>query len=127
MNKYRIKIDDSIYEMEVELVGADNTSIQAPAAVKAAANHPPVVKPAPAVKPSAPSGAGKKVNSPMPGMIIKTHYNVGDAVQAGQPVVVLEAMKMENEINAPKSGHLLQLAVKEGQVVSSGDFLFEIG
>lgn len=68
-----------------------------------------------------------EVNSPMPGLIVEVRAAVGDAVEEGQTVVILESMKMQNELKAPRSGHLTQIAVNKGQTVEKGALLVVIG
>lgn len=112
MSKYKITLNGKAYELEVELMDGSAPVAAAPkAAPKAAA---PVA-----------GGAGC-VNAPMPGTILRVNKNVGDSVAAGESVVVLEAMKMENDINAPKAGKIKSLSVAQGQTVAAGEFLFEV-
>ena len=73
------------------------------------------------------TGAGEAVNAPMPGNILKVNVKAGDAVKSGTVLVVLEAMKMENEIMAPKSGTVTQVLVQKGSSVNTGDALVVIG
>jgi len=128
MTKYRIKLNGKVYEMEVELIGGDGAAQP----VKAAAPVPsaPVREtPAPQKAASAPSAATGKagaVTSPLQGTIIKINAANGDAVKAGQTVIVLEAMKMQNDIAAPKDGTLSDLAVAVGDNVKSGQVLFVV-
>jgi biotin carboxyl carrier protein len=68
-----------------------------------------------------------EVNSPMPGLIVEVRTTVGATVQEGQTVVILESMKMQNELKAPRSGTVLQIAVSKGQTVEKGALLVEIG
>ena len=93
----------------------------APAAPTPAAAAP-AAAPAPATAPAAPAvtGTGDPVNSPMPGTILRVEVKEGDAVKAGQLLVVLEAMKMENEILAPKDGTVAQVVVSKGSHVETG-------
>lgn len=76
--------------------------------------------------------AGEETDGPvqlkarMPGRVIRVLHQVGDTIEAGTGLVVIEAMKMQNEMKAPKSGTLLQCRVQEGQTVNTGDLLFEI-
>ena len=88
----------------------------------------PAAAPA-AAAPAAPvvTGSGEMVAAPMPGTILKVNVKNGDAVKEGQVLVVLEAMKMENEIMAPKSGTITQVAVQKGASVNTGDALVFIG
>lgn len=71
-------------------------------------------------------GEGAKVEAPMPGTILEVKVAVGDTVKAGQPVVVLEAMKMENDIVAPVDGKVTSIVVKKGDAVNSGDVMATI-
>ncbi len=128
--KYKITLNNRTYEVEVELAEAMPLSqyqAYAPAAVPAAA---PAAAPvaAPAAAPAAvPAGAGDVVSAPMPGTILKVNVNKGDTVKEGQVLVVLEAMKMENEIMAPKAGTITQVAVQRGSNVDTGAPLVFIG
>ena len=88
----------------------------------------PVAAPAPAAAPAAPApaagGAGSvKVSSPMPGKILAVKANVGDSVKKGQVILILEAMKMENEVVAPEDGTIASIDVTVGASVESGDTL----
>ena len=120
MKKYNVNVNGTMYEVTVEeVVGG--------AAPVAAA---PVAAPAPAAAPApvaAPAGAGEKVSSPMPGTILAVNVNVGDTVAEGQVLMVLEAMKMENEIMAPKAGTVTSVAVQKCATVESGTLLCVIG
>ena len=81
---------------------------------------------APAPKPLA-SGAGKAVTSPLPGVIIAVKVNVGDSVKAGQEVAVLEAMKMENSIEAVQDGTVTAIHVAKGDSILEGAAIVTIG
>ena len=127
--KYELTLNGRTYEVEVEL--AEPMLMQefqsyAPAPAAAAA---PVVEAAPSAAPAAAPaviGAREKVDSPMPGTILKVNVAAGQAVKEGDLLVVLEAMKMENEIFAPKSGTVSQVAVSKGASVNTGDVLVVI-
>ena len=130
--KYKITLNNRIYEVEVEAGKAmllDEYEAVAPAApAPATAAAPVAAAPAPAA-PAAPAvtGAGEAVKAPMPGTILKVAVSQGQAVKAGQVLVVLEAMKMENEIMAPKDGTVTQVVTAKGASVSTGDPLIVIG
>ena len=126
MSKYRITLEGKTYEMEVELVGEGGAVKQA---VKKAAVSAPVAAPAapaaPAKQSQAEAGDGSVV-APMPGTVIKIVKNAGEAVKAGEVVLILEAMKMENEIAAPVDGTIAAINCTEGGTVAGGDVLFEV-
>lgn len=126
MSKYRIKLDGAVYEMEVEKVEEGMKVTAAPTWSKPAAAGSTNVQVAdPALKKETVS-EGNVVHSPMPGTVIKIfHYN-GEKVEKGQPVLVLEAMKMENEIVAPKSGIIDGMSAQEKTSVQGGDVLFTV-
>ena len=129
--KYKITLNGRTYEVEVEAGKAmllDEYEAIAPSAPAAPAA--PVA--APAAAPSAPAapavtGAGDPVNAPMPGTILKVNVQNGQAVKEGDVLVVLEAMKMENEILAPKNGTVTQVLVSKGSSVDTGAPLVVIG
>ena len=83
--------------------------------------------PAPAAAPAAPAGAGESVTAPMPGNVLDVLVAVGAKVSAGDAVVLLEAMKMENEIVAPCDGTVTSISVKKGDVVDTDAVLFTVG
>ena len=130
--KYKVTLNGRTYEVEVEAGKAmllDEYEAIAPSAPAAAA---PVAAPAAAPAAAAPAapvvtGSGEMVAAPMPGTILKVNVTNGDAVKEGQVLLVLEAMKMENEIMAPKSGTITQVAVQKGASVNTGDALVFIG
>ena len=130
--QYKVTLNGRTYEVEVEAGKAmllDEYEAIAPAPAAAAA---PVAAPAAAPAAAAPAapvvtGAGEAVNAPMPGNILKVNVQNGQAVKAGQVLVVLEAMKMENEIMAPKDGTVTQVLVSKGSTVDTGAPLVVIG
>ena len=113
MKKYRVTVNGTAYEIELEeLTGA----APAPAAATAA---PAAPAPAPA---TAPAG-GEQVTSPMPGTILSINVAAGDTVKRGQVLMVLEAMKMENEIMCPCDGKIASVNTSKGASVESGTLL----
>ena len=127
--KYVVTLNGKNYEVEVEETDAVITAVTdaAPAApVAAAAPAAPEAAPAPAAAPAA-AADGQKVLSPMPGTILSVNVSVGSAVKAGEVILILEAMKMENEIVAPCDGTVKQLAVQKGSTVATDALLAVVG
>ncbi len=127
MKKYLITVKGISYEVEVEEIKgvADGKRAEAPAPAAEVKSVAPAadVKPT-APKPSAAVSEGKNsVTSPMPGTILKVNVKVGDSVKKGAVLMILEAMKMENEIMAPNDAVVASVAVSEGASVSTGDVL----
>ena len=130
--KYKVTLNGRTYEIEVEAGKAmllDEYEAIAPAAPAAAPVAAAAAPAAPAAAPAAPAvtGAGDAVTAPMPGTILKVNVQNGQAVKTGQVLVVLEAMKMENEIMAPKDGTVTQVVVSKGASVDTGAPLVIIG
>ena len=88
--------------------------------VQPAAAKPAAAAPAPAAKPAVAPAGGHGIKTPLPGVIIGVKVNIGDSVTKGQTVVVLEAMKMENNINADRDGKVVSIAVSKGDTVADG-------
>lgn len=131
--KYKVTLKGRTYEVEVEagqamLVDEYEAYAPAPAAAAPAAPAAPAAA-APAAAPAAPvvTGAGEPVNAPMPGTILRINVSQGQAVKSGDCLVVLEAMKMENEILAPKDGTVTQVVVSKGSSVDTGAPLVVLG
>mgnify|MGYP002516753855 CR=1 FL=1 len=118
MKNYRITVNGTSYDVTVEELAGGAAAPAAPAPVAVSA-------PAAAPAPAAPAGgAGSiKVSSPMPGKILAVKANVGDSVKKGQVILILEAMKMENEVVAPEDGTIASIDVTVGAMVESGDTL----
>ena len=118
MKSYTITVNGNVYDVTVE----ENGAVSAPAAAPRRAAAP---APAAAPKAAAPAGvAGSvKVNAPMPGKILKVNVNAGTAVKKGDVLLVLEAMKMENEICAPQDGTVATVECSVGDSVETGKVL----
>ena len=132
--KYKVTLNGRTYEVEVEAGKAMLLSeyeaivpTAAPAAAAAPAAPAAAAPAAPAAAAPAVTGAGEAVPAPMPGTILKVNVTAGQAVKAGTVLVVLEAMKMENEIMAPKDGTVTQVVVSKGSSVDTGAPLVVIG
>ena len=123
--KYRVTLNNRVYEVEVEegsavLLNEYEAASPAPAAVSAPA---PKQESAPA---PARSGDGNAVKAPMPGNILKISVTVGQKVSEGETLLVLEAMKMENEVTADRTGTVTGIIAAKGQTVETGDPLVVI-
>ena len=125
--KYKVTLNNRVYEVEVEQGEAmlvDEYELAAPAAPAPAAAAAPMAAAAPAAAAAPVSvAAGEPVKSPMPGNILKINVTQGQQVNEGDVIMVLEAMKMENEIVATRSGTIAQIAVSKGAVVETGAVL----
>ena len=141
MRTFNVNVNGVLYQVEVEEIAA-GAPAAAPAARPAAGPRRPIPgaaprpaapkAPAPAPKAApapaaAPAGKGENINAPMPGNILDVRVANGQAVTAGQILMILEAMKMENEIIAPCAGTVSNLSVQKGSTVSSGQLLCSIG
>ena len=129
-----ISVEDNIAEIEINgttyTVEVDKTMqpVKTPKLVRSVSvpstdSHPAVAKTA---NPSSPKGAGT-IKSPLPGVILDLFVKVGDVVNIGQRLLVLEAMKMENNIEADKAGKIVSVAKNKGDSVMEGDVLIVIG
>lgn len=137
--KYQVKVDGKVFEVEVEKVGGGYASLTpgsltaapaapvAPAPQAAAPAPAPAAPAAPAPAPAAPAPAGGAgdVVAPMPGTVLKVNVNNGDTVASGDVILILEAMKMENEIVAPCAG-TVTLNVKAGETVDTDAVLASV-
>lgn len=124
MKKFKITVDGKAYNVEVEEVREGVVAPQRPV---------PTAKPVPAPaalqrqeRPQVPTGDGS-LTAPMPGTILKVLVSKGDKVETGQALVILEAMKMENKINATTTGTITSIEVSQGQNVDTGQLLLTIG
>ena len=119
MKNYTITVNGNVYNVTVEEGVTSGAPVAAPVAAPKAA-------PAPAAAPAAPKSAGAgsvKVNAPMPGKVVAVKANAGDTVKKGQVILVLEAMKMENDIVAPADGTVASIDTAVGNAVEAGETL----
>ena len=141
-HNYNVQIDDvneastvahvvvNGVDYEVEIEGAKASTVSkpqvspAPKSANSAMITPSTATPSPRIAP-APSTSGSSVKCPLPGTVLSV--KVGDTVAAGQTLVVLEAMKMENNIDADRAGVVKQILVQQGATVMEGDVLIVIG
>lgn len=119
LRKFRIKIDGKMFEAEVEEIGGSDPF------VSSAPSRP--IAPAAASPPVVVSGSGNAVTAPMPGKIISVKVSKGQQVQTGDVVLILEAMKMEQEIKAPSGGTIADILVNPGDTVKKEQALILIG
>ena len=117
MRKFVINVNGKSYDVEVEEI-RDGVAVSTPVV------SAPVAAPAPQAAPAAPKATGTagsvKIESPMPGTVLKMNVKVGDTVAEGQAVAVLEAMKMENDIVAPSAGTVASVNVSVGDAIDTG-------
>ena len=111
MKKYRVNVNGTVYEVELEEITGAATPVAAPAA------------PAPAAPVAAAPAGGEKVTAPMPGNILSVNVTAGQSIKRGQVLMILEAMKMENEIMAPCDGVIASVNTSKGSTVESGALL----
>lgn len=114
MKVYKVKVNGKVYEVELESVSEKAGNIEAPA--QAAPKAAPVA-----------SGEGKEQKAPMAGTILDVKVSVGQQVNAGDVLFILEAMKLENEVVAEVSGVVKSIAVQKGAAVQNGQVLVVIG
>lgn len=136
MRKFIVNVNGNSYEVEVEEVGGAPVSVTAAKPVQPVSAPAPVTaaqaaaSPAPAEKPAAPAPSGVegaiKLTAPMPGTILDIKVNPGDKVSKGTLVIILEAMKMENEILAPEDATVTSVNVTRGQQVNTGDVMLTL-
>ncbi len=132
MKQYKVVVNGQSYDVSVEEVGASaqavtRTSSPAPALVQAAPAQAAVqAAPAPASAPSAPVPGALSVKAPMPGTVMSFKVTVGQEVKRGDVLLILEAMKMENEIVAPQAGKVAALRVPVSASVNTGDPLVDL-
>ena len=130
MKTYNITINGVTYAVEVEEVAAGAAPAAPVAAPSPKAAPAPAAAPAPKAAPAAPKAAGATgavtVKAPMPGTIVKVNVKAGDAVKKGDVLVVLEAMKMENDVCAPADGVVASVEVAAGASVATDALLVSL-
>ena len=141
MKEYKFKINGKEYNVAVNGIEGKNADVTvngvnyqvelenevSPAVAAAPAAAAPAAQAAPAAAAPKPAGAGKKIESPLPGFIVSGDMKEGQAVKRGQKVAVIEAMKMENEILAECDGTITAVHVKQGDSVLEGADIVTIG
>ena len=139
-DKAAVEVNGASYQVDILTEGytapaprpaAKPAAAPAPAPAAAPAAPAPAPQPiapaAPAAEPAAPAGKGTAVQSPLPGVILDIKVAVGDQVKAGQTVAILEAMKMENNINAECDGVITAIKVSKGDNILEGSDIVIIG
>lgn len=114
MKAYKVNVNGKVYEITLEVIDKDD--------IKAPAKEEPKAQAQAAPAAPAPAGA-KTVNAPMPGNILKVNVTAGQSVKKGDVLMILEAMKMENEIMAPVDGTIASVNVQKGASVETGAVL----
>ena len=139
MKKFRIRVNDKVFDVEVEEVSGEATTLTAPASIPqpiaaprvpapapVAAPEPVSPTPAPATAPSPGPGGAGVVKSPLPGKVLKVVATPGGVYKKGDTLIVIEAMKMENEILAPRDCTVEEVLVEANQTVKTGDVLLKL-
>ena len=121
MKNLIVTVNGVAYNVTVE-EGTGTAAASAPVAAAPAATPAPAAAPAASAAPAGAAGS-ITVTAPMPGNILDVKVKAGDSVKAGDTLLILEAMKMENEISAPQDGTIASVNVRKGDVVNSGDLL----
>ncbi len=128
MKKYLITVNGNQYEVEVDEIGGGETVSQRPVERKPepkVAEQKPKAEAKPVEKKEVPQGA-ETIDAPMPGTILSINVSEGDSVSSGQVLLILEAMKMENEIVAPRDGKITSILATKGASVDGGESLLTI-
>ena len=123
-NKANIEVNGTPYTVELDMESIPTMQKSQPKVVRVAAPAPKAAPAAPAAQ--AVSAEGTTIASPMPGAILGVNVSVGQAVKAGDVLMILEAMKMENDITAPCDGTVKQILVSKGSTVNTDDVLIVI-
>ena len=129
MKKFSVTVNGTVYDVEVNEVKVGGAAVPAPAAAPAPKAAPaPAPAAAPAPKAAAPVAAGATtVKAPMPGKILSVAVSAGQAVKKGDLLLVLEAMKMQNEIYAPQDATVSEVRVSANQTVATGEDMVVLG
>lgn len=129
MKMFRVIVNGNEYEVGIEELKGSNTPRQTEATSTPAPrpDKPKVAQKAEPAKPVINNENGQTIVSPMPGTILRLEVSIGDTIAKGDTLMILEAMKMENEILAPNDGVVKQLNVSQGSSVNSGDILAVLG
>jgi biotin carboxyl carrier protein len=135
VKKYRITVNGKTFDVDVEEVGAKKSMpspVSAPVVVPAPVPAPravtaqtPAVSPA-TPRPAAPAGGATVMKSPLPGKVLKVMATPGSSWKKGDTLLIIEAMKMENEILAPRDCTVEEVAVESNQTVKTGDLLLKL-
>ena len=136
MKQFRITVNGTPYDVQVEELGGSSSPVSIPDAVvskssvadssSAATPAAPAASTTPAAVSAASQGDGEPVSAPMPGTVLKVLVTNGQAVKKGDVLLILEAMKMENEITAANDGTITSVCVSNGETVDSGKVLLTI-
>ena len=121
-NKANVTVNGKTYEVELDKPA--KPEVTKPVARPAAA---PAAAPTPAAPAPRPAAGGAGIKAPLPGVILDIKVNVGDTVTKGQTVAILEAMKMENNINADREGKVVSINVSKGQSIAEGTDIITLG
>ena len=129
MRRFKITIDDKTYDVAVEEEGETSAATPKPAVLPVSSNSSArIVPPAASLPPSAPAGGGNPndVSSPLSGTVVEVHVAEGQAVQQGDKLITLEAMKMNTAISASRSGNVALIKTQVGASVQEGQVLLTL-
>lgn len=124
MKQYNVKVNGVTYEVEVEEVDSEFSIGNTPVAITE--QTPVKVKPLTKAQVKKMPVTGEKIECPMPGTVLKVNVSPGDDIKKGYVMFILEAMKMENEIMAPRDAKVIEVSVASGATVNNGDVLVVI-
>jgi biotin carboxyl carrier protein len=121
MKQYNVKVNGITYEVEVEEINGESSISNTPVAITE--QTPVKVEPLAKAQGKKMSGTGEKIECPMPGTVLTVNVSPGDDIKKGHVMFILEAMKMENEIMAPRDAKIIEVSVVSGATVNTGDVL----